>query len=649
MEIPRTSHPAEPLPFLHPKSFHDQDRKSRREIHTSSQLCNEPEDDREISQEEPAGESKAQNATPERSPKARGRMIRKVKASTEDTVGTAADTPRQNDSSTAPRTKRKSRPDLTGLAAKFKDMADKLRTQQRDEQERQPWISRDELPVSPLERAMKVQRRQPKRQPKTDEKQRLANNPWAVMLARPMRLEGASRTRLPTPLLVDFAHVKHPKDGQIYAMPNALADLENLKLRAGRGLRRHAMQLRAQEDMGQVMRLIPYKLGIEVLSDSFVVSDTQTKSTRTQKGAVMKRLHPVGWFEKSSKMTSYRVASKEYWELKEKQGELDDDLFKKPPREFEPERVQWQPDIAERLSDIMRQRVLIVLESLFWRQQRVIDSGRSFFTCLEWPDKLTLDPTIFQVAITERQDFWNDMGDIESPDAISGGGLRQGNQGDPRPPIAVQPGEISIKPPPNHFNKSDPRIWLPGSIVIHLGPPSSALQGLSQAKPGEAVKIDEEPIGGEYLPPMLTIGDLRLPVFNLQAMLGKSFHPVLKKLLQSHRPILSRNCIQSHPVVYQEGADMKFGLHETDYMIIVKSTAPNSLFVAQELWQLWRYLGGRDCLLEAVAGKQKLVRRPADDTSKESQRVARREKKIKGEYDGLSAKAWEHLHGLLGL
>ena len=86
----------------------------------------------------------------------------------------------------------------------------------------------DGLPVSPLVQAFE-RARAPKSLPKGAEKEVLATNPWATMLASPVRLCTATGVRLPKDLLVPWGLVRHPATEKVYFMPTELAELDSLK------------------------------------------------------------------------------------------------------------------------------------------------------------------------------------------------------------------------------------------------------------------------------------------------------------------------------------------------------------------------------------------------------------------------------------
>ncbi|KAJ4551665.1 hypothetical protein HRR83_002882 [Exophiala dermatitidis] len=64
----------------------------------------------------------------------------------------------------------------------------------------------------------------------------LKNNPFAEMLASPLRFCNGSGARLPADFMVDFDYVKSPVDGKTYLLPDKLADLDTLQEQMAREL-----------------------------------------------------------------------------------------------------------------------------------------------------------------------------------------------------------------------------------------------------------------------------------------------------------------------------------------------------------------------------------------------------------------------------
>ena len=85
------------------------------------------------------------------------------------------------------------------------------------------------LPKSPIMARMEQEPRPKKDRPKGMAKRRLAQNPWAKMLASPLRTCNATAVRIPRDLLLPFNLVQHPTASKRYLMPLKLADLESLR------------------------------------------------------------------------------------------------------------------------------------------------------------------------------------------------------------------------------------------------------------------------------------------------------------------------------------------------------------------------------------------------------------------------------------
>ena len=102
-------------------------------------------------------------------------------------------------------------------------------------------------------------------------------------------------------------------------------------------------------------------------------------------------------------------------------------------------------------------------------------------------------------------------------------------------------------------------------------------------------------VNSKYITPMITIAQgRRLPVFNLPAMLGPDFTETISKVLRKHKDVYSRG---------PEVPDLR-DLSSLNHLIFFPADAApykkgGQITLAHELWQLWRYLGGRDCLLPA--------------------------------------------------
>lgn len=490
-----------------------------------------------------------------------------------------------------------------------------------------------DIPSSPLEKHIGKTKWVPKRAPTSEEKERLANNPWAAMLASPMRFESATRSRLPGALLMHLGKVANPEDSHVYMLPDDLADLDAFNKRLRKAKASSAMRRGDNTKAGQTVRVLPYKLLMEELTDSFLVWSTSKKEGDTKAGAVARRLFPRRWHEKDEKFEAYREASKAYWRIRERESQLDDNAFKQPEPPLEASKMKWQPEIAERIPNIMRQRVLLALNQMAQKQNMPNDKQRLNFYCLPWPDGPSLNVSGTLLCESEH---WNDTGDIEKSEVINTGAHDPGrDQSD----VAVQPSEIRDESENILCIKNDPREWLPGSFILHVGPPNTALSALPYLDPAGISSTDmldtDDPAFNQskFIPPMLKIAETyRVPIFNMRAMLGPRLSNFLDKILAKHRH-------------FQEIPSGVGAEQNQNHIILIKPTAPCSHHLAQELWQLWRYLGGRDCLLQAINAKRQRGAGIRYVTEGPKEKWLR----SKTKNISLSETAWKYLHELLEL
>lgn len=486
-------------------------------------------------------------------------------------------------------------------------------------------------PLSPLEKVLGEQEWTTKRQPTKEEKKKLAYNPWAMMLAGQLRFDSASRTRLPETLLVPMGIVTKPGTESVYLLPDDLANFEAYDKELSKGLRRAAMMDLRRENGGTTIKVLPYKTLINELTDEMVVWDSRLNTGRTKNAVVAKRLLPTKWMERMQTVRSYQNASKEYWNVKEKLGEMDEQNFKKPEPPFDIFQVQWQPNVAERMQSIMRQRLLLAIDQLGRKVNEPRSRPRRHTMCFNWPDSLFLDVLAESTRIPTDELSAGKRGvnyslgaqlyRLADQDTVSAGPSVTGSSWEP-----VQSAQ--------HF--LDPDIWLPGSCLLHIGPPEMALTALSpfQQPPrdldGQFISSSES---NKFTTPMLKVNNsLRLPVFNIPALLGPKFDHPLQQILARHNmssPSLNAPAID-------DSNNTTTSLSQ-NYLILIRATAPGYHYVARELWQLWRYLGGLDCLRPNPAPTPQQLRARAP--------MQKKRDKIK-EYS-MSKRVWDHLYTFL--
>jgi hypothetical protein len=119
--------------------------------------------------------------------------------------------------------------DLMVLAASLQKSLESFESRGRVENEVASQLKPSKsLPVSPLVQALE-RKRAKKSSLKGGQKEELTSNPWATMLASPMRLCPATGVRLPKGLLVPWGLVRNPATEEVYFMPTELAELDSLQ------------------------------------------------------------------------------------------------------------------------------------------------------------------------------------------------------------------------------------------------------------------------------------------------------------------------------------------------------------------------------------------------------------------------------------
>lgn len=477
-------------------------------------------------------------------------------------------------------------------------------------------------PLSPLEKALEDKEWVPKRQPTKQERQKLSYNPWAMILAGSMRLDAASKTRLPEPLLLPLGQVVKPGTDLVYLLPDDLANLEAYNERLRKGVRRIAMMDLPRANGGTTVKVSPYKPLVDQLTDELTVWDMGKKSSRTKHGIISKRLLPTRWLERAQRVKAYQTASRDYWNLKEKLGETDEQDFKRPEAPSDLMNLQWQPNVAERMQSLMRQRLLLSVDQLGRKVNEPRSRPRRHTMCFDWPEDLFLD------VISESTKIAVEDGPSDSQSAnysLAAQHYRPQEQSVASSPGGAVPQPWTPSPTAYHF--IDPDVWLPGSCFLHVGPPETAVTALSRQYEREvsANQTPSELSIDKFIPPMIKVNNgLRLPIFNLSALLGSKFDHPLHKVLKLH------GMVPPKAIEHNDTPASK------NYLILIRATAPGYHYVVRELWQLWRYLDGSDCLNPTLL--ESPGTHPRTDTRKEKDKLK--------EYS-MPKKGWDQLYAFL--
>jgi hypothetical protein len=431
---------------------------------------------------------------------------------------------------------------------------------------RVPRPSHD-LPESPVMRRLQKEKKH-KRMPTEEELSALSNNPWASILASPVRFCQGTGVRLPSDLLVPWSFVTKRSTDTTYLMPAALADLKKLKSlgdfkkdsetseeskgdNPGRAPDFNAVP-RITKLMGKT-NILPYQPLIQKLTDRMIPRG----KTGTRVGAVQSIL--------SLRVKTAFSEVQHYAKDQEERKRMD------------LKSLQWQHDIPSRMMDIMKERVLTALESLGTLNE----------------NEQTIVPVPVQALETGRMVvLFGPAGDEAQP-------LKHSFKAAEAMP------EPSPKVPHRKLAQLIHDRFAGGSFLLHVNSPPVAI-------PDQPSVVLSRTIPN-LIPQTISLNNpIRCPVFNLQQLLGSSDmdgtaskHVELryKQVLRSSKvldvPRLNSNPVYRNlkPALGKGGQPLTVVQDENSrngpaYLLFVEAGAPLAKVLAREVWQLWRYMGG---------------------------------------------------------
>lgn len=468
-----------------------------------------------------------------------------------------------------------------------------------------------------------------------EEKASLHDNMWARILATPVRSCFSSGTRLPIALLSDWNVVKDPSSDTVYLMPTGLADLDGMEKKMAAAMRSEAWKLEADAQpaaerhdnasdgnhgldfAGQdsdteyvkadkkanpilsfaKSRIFLYVNYLRYLTATLGKRPPPTKlvPNKTMEFSAQGLLHPRN--RAKFGLTAHYERSKV--EVAVKTGEIEG-----PPPEsesFKMEHLQWQPEIGERLIRILQKRVVIALKETV----RVLnESPRKQHERRVLP--LTV-PRTGSFSIIRRYGYREALysqlkAQLEEKDASHPAADSNHSGGPPDFDELVEgPGsraaERAQPPPP----------WLAGSILLHIGKsdiehlftPTAKSPGTSQYLP----PLPRNPL----IPPMIPVGGAyRLPVFSLHRLftVSENSQGVPQGISADHQELadIINTCpsfnlawppVMPDSPLYSPTPEEGELEGSKDFLILIKSLPGGQRTLVDEIWRLWRYIGGR--------------------------------------------------------
>jgi hypothetical protein len=485
---------------------------------------------------------------------------------------------------------------------------------------------------SPVKRKMeKSHLKTHKRQPTQEEKTTLVDNVWARMLVSPVRACFSSGTRLPAALLSDWSVVKEPTSDSVYLMPTQLADLDSLEEKMAAEMyketwkheanawRAAAKARRAASEENQDVDPLDQDSHIEYVKPSRKPSTGHGPAdTRIfmyinylrYLTATLSKQQPPTSSQKNGPVTfpgarlipprsreNFGIAT--HYERNKMQVALAMGQIEKPPPDsdnFHLQKLQWQPDVDDRLTRILQKRVVIALRET----ARVLNDSRR-----KQQERRVLSlpiPKMGEFSIIKRHSY---------PEALRGWQGREAanhqeadsDAADDLPhleELVEAPGgqvDEEIQPPPS---------WLAGSILLHIGKGDIDKLLIPEANPSKTSQQLPPLPSNSLIPAMVPVGGAyRIPVFSLHRFFTRSDdvqdipHQAISDLTEIADIIntcASFNLVWP-PVMPTSPLYSPFTWSEPqipeNFLILIKPFPGAQKTLIEEIWRLWRYVGGR--------------------------------------------------------
>lgn len=463
-----------------------------------------------------------------------------------------------------------------------------------DLQTNEPWVygaSRRPglvgLPQSPIFKKKRKRDTPPKSIP-NPALEPLSQDPWARMLAEPVRLCRGTGVRLPVSLLSDWGLTRHPESGEIYLMPTRLADLDSVERVSTRqelewrkmNSAQHsdddgfapndehdgfdvieddiedgqAPSLKDSSSEGELLSHPPSKSKSHsdslrpalrlLLYDNLINLSTLFTLRKGKGSSAAGRFLPKHLIRESEQARQYERSRKTFETLTGTQ----DSTPSTDTATLDLSNVQWQNDIGLRILEILRKRVVIAFDRIVSRQRR----KRLL--------RMSAVPMSRAVGMNCPASGMASQGLHDTTDATSTG------QESDSPPSGSRV---------TNCEQSESTHPLPPKVYLHLGPlKSTSLDLLTD----HARTIMVPPLVSSITEPR----SQHFPVFPLRAMLGEKHYQDLLA------PVRRYQYLRSDPL-------NSIDLDKEEYLLMLKHRAQTEhleVFV-RAIWRLWRWGGGR--------------------------------------------------------
>jgi len=505
------------------------------------------------------------------------------------------------------------------------------------------WLPEDtvrhESPVGYKLKNQHGRRRKKERAPKDGTG--LETNVWARILSSPIRACWSSGTRLPVALLSNWSLVRAPTSDSIYALPTELADLDAFEEKMAAEMYKEQWKFKAQEWRADAKKR--RATSDEVQSTEIVHQDSNVKdiSTSPAKSPGRRRRDPFSTrvftyinyirhltasIAKNRTSNSWKDVDKNtpipfdsgrlfspkiretlhtasHYEANRLKVALARKELEKPPHEsdkFAFKTSYWQPDIDDRLTRILQKRLVLALRTTV----EVLDG--SLRKQLERRVLALPIPRTGEFRIQRRRGF---------SDALRGWRMdRQDGQSSEALDESPASEELIDEPAVNQTLDEEtlpPPSWLPGSILLHIGKGNLDELMVPEITPSRALRHLPRLPKNSLIPTMVPVGGAyRIPAFSLHRFFTDSDHPDdipdsatanLKELEDIINSCASFNLFaptatRSPPAtptspLYSPFPGSEQPLPE-NFFLLIKPFAGAQMNLIEEIWRLWRYMGG---------------------------------------------------------
>jgi hypothetical protein len=446
-------------------------------------------------------------------------------------------------------------------------------------------------------------------------------------------------------LLLDLGYVKNPKDDKIYLLPTRLADVDALDAKM-------ASELRASQRLPAVVapqveqpskdieetgrnspgeptprdnspsetrkppqpqsRLFPNHTFLAYITAGLTrpVKKTFKFPSATGRESLPGEIGKLVHFEAREAFST----AQHYLQNKQRfvsghSGTRDTPSSNLEKGTFNLNKLQWQVELPSRIVHIMRRRILVALNALARsesaaKSQDALPGRPSGVIPLLFPKNGTLNgdelrpqgstaevnyspttETAKSVSKIRRVGSKTTGPEVTTPSETASS-TSPSHDPSPQSSQPSSPSFAAAAPSESTYHRLGHHEWLPGSIFLHVGARdiSSLLSSTSSASSLPALPTDNP-----LLPPMLPVMDMhRFPVFSLDRLFSHT--PVAPSAQQTAdlKELLARPIFQP---AHAKHADPN---REGDNLLFVRSLQGPAKTVIEEVWRLWRYLGGEN-------------------------------------------------------